>query len=96
MAWIVRAADVPAVGAGKTWNRGKVLTPGLVDQHTRIDYGAKRLVDFKMLSEGGMRGDLEACLIKEQWPKFELLLDAPGAVHHYEKVGHQAFQCPRY
>ena len=24
-----------------------------------------------------MRGELEACLIKEQWAKFELLLDAP-------------------
>jgi len=50
VAWIGRAADVPAVGAGKTWNiGGKVLTPCLVDQHTHIDYGAKRLVDFEML-----------------------------------------------
>jgi acetylornithine deacetylase/succinyl-diaminopimelate desuccinylase-like protein len=46
VAWIGRAADVPAGGAGKTWNiGGKVLTPGLVD--------------FEVLSEGGMRWDLK-------------------------------------
>jgi len=50
--------DVPAVGAGKTWNiGGKVLTPGLVEQHTHIDYGAKRLVDFEMLSEAACVGN---------------------------------------
>jgi len=37
VAWIGRVADVPAGGAGKTWNiGGKVLTPGLVDPHTHI------------------------------------------------------------
>jgi len=35
VAWIGRVADVPAGGAGKTWNiGGKVLTPGLVDLAT--------------------------------------------------------------
>ena len=35
VAWIGRAADVPA--GGETWNiGGKVLTPGLVDPHTHI------------------------------------------------------------
>jgi imidazolonepropionase len=37
VAWIGHAANVPAGGAGKTWNiGGKVLTPGLVDPHTHI------------------------------------------------------------
>jgi imidazolonepropionase len=43
VAWIGRAADMAAVGAGKTWNiGGKVLTPGLVDPHTHIVYGGVR------------------------------------------------------
>ena len=37
VAWIGRAADVPAGGAGKTWNiGGKVRTPDLADPHTHI------------------------------------------------------------
>src|SRR5437899_8201882 len=61
VAWVGRAADVPAGGAGKTWDLGgKVVTPGLVDPHTHIVYGEEGLVDFEVLSEGGMRWDLEA------------------------------------
>jgi imidazolonepropionase-like amidohydrolase len=55
VAWIGRAADLPAGGAGKTWNfGGKVLTPGLVYPHTRIVLRGG-LVDFEVPSEGGMR-----------------------------------------
>jgi imidazolonepropionase len=60
VAWIGRAADVPAGGAGETWDLGgKVVTPGLVDPHTHIVYGEEGLVDFEVLSEGGQRWDLE-------------------------------------
>jgi imidazolonepropionase len=60
VAWIGRAADVPAGGAGKTWALGgKVLTPGLVDPHTHIVYGEEGLIDFEVLSKGGQRWDLE-------------------------------------
>jgi len=60
VAWIGRAAEVPAGGAAKTWDLGgKVLTPGLVDPHTHIVYGEEGLVDFEVLSKGGQRWDLE-------------------------------------
>src|SRR5947207_3582509 len=60
IAWIGRAADAPAGGAGKTWDvGGKVVTPGLVDPHTHIVYGEEGLVDFEVLSQGGGRWDLE-------------------------------------
>jgi imidazolonepropionase len=60
IAWIGPAADVPAGGAGKTWDLGgKLVTPGLVDPHTHIVYGEEGLVDFEVLSEGGQRWDLE-------------------------------------
>jgi len=60
VAWIGRAVDVPAGGAGKTWDlAGKVVTPGLVDPHTHIVYGEEGLVDFEVLSHGGGRWDLE-------------------------------------
>jgi len=37
VAWIGHAANVPAGGAGKTWNiGGKVRTPDLADPHTHI------------------------------------------------------------
>src|SRR6516164_126767 len=61
IAWIGRATEVPAGGAGKTWDLGgKVVTPGLVDPHTHIVYGEEGLVDFEILSQGGQRWDLEA------------------------------------
>jgi len=61
VAWVGRAADVPAGGAGKTWDLGgKVVTPGLVDPHTHIVYGEEGLIDFEVLSHGGGRWDLEA------------------------------------
>jgi imidazolonepropionase len=60
IAWIGRAADAPAGGAGKTWDLGgKLVTPGLVDPHTHIVYGEEGLVDFEVLSQGGGRWDLE-------------------------------------
>ena len=60
VAWIGRAADAPAGGAGKTWDLGgKLVTPGLVDPHTHIVYGEEGLVDFEVLSQGGGRWDLE-------------------------------------
>src|SRR6266478_7292403 len=60
VAWVGRAADVPAGGAGKTWDLGsKVVTPGLVDPHTHIVYGEEGLIDFEVLSQGGGRWDLE-------------------------------------
>src|SRR5215467_10719154 len=60
IAWIGRAADAPAVGAGKVWDLGgKLATPGLVDPHTHIVYGEEGLVDFEVLSQGGQRRDLE-------------------------------------
>ena len=60
VAWIGRIGDVPAGGAGKTWDLGgKLVTPGLVDPHTHIVYGEEGLVDFEVLSHGGGRWDLE-------------------------------------
>jgi imidazolonepropionase len=60
IAWIGRVADVPAGGAGRTWDLGgKVVTPGLVDPHTHIVYGEEGLIDFEVLSQGGQRWDLE-------------------------------------
>jgi imidazolonepropionase len=51
VAWIGRVADVPAGGAGETWNiGGKVPTSGLVDPHTHIVEG---LVDFEDLEGRG-------------------------------------------
>src|SRR5258707_12330934 len=59
VAWVGRAADVPAGGAGKTWDLGgKVVTPGLVDPHTHIVYGEEGLIDFEVLSHGGGGWDL--------------------------------------
>src|SRR5260370_4487148 len=61
VAWIGRAADVPAGGAGRTWDlAGKLVTPGLVDPHTHIVYGEEGLIDFEVLSKGGQRWDLES------------------------------------
>src|SRR5260221_4044277 len=61
VAWIGRAADVPAGGAGKIWDlAGKVVSPGLVDPHTHIVYGEEGLIDFEVLSHGGGRWDLES------------------------------------
>ena len=40
VAWVGRAADMPAGQAGRVWDLGgKVVTPGLVDPHTHIVYG---------------------------------------------------------
>src|ERR1700757_934485 len=61
IAWVGGAGDVPAGGAGKTWDLGgKVVTPGLVDPHTHIVYGEEGLIDFEVLSHGGGRWDLES------------------------------------
>src|SRR5471030_2026800 len=60
VAFIGRAAKVPAGGAGRVWDlKGKVVTPGLVDPHTHIVYGEEGLIDFEVLSQGGERWDLE-------------------------------------
>jgi len=60
VAWIGRAADVPAVGAGKTWNiGGKALTPGLVDPHTHIFYGEEGWSISRCCRRAACRRDLE-------------------------------------
>ena len=64
VAWIGRAADVPAGGEGKTWNiGGKVPTPGLVDPPTHIVYGEEGPVDFDCCRQHalGSRGSRPRC-----------------------------------
>ena len=59
MAWIGRAADVPARGAVKAWNiGGKDLTPGLVDPHSHIVLARRGWSISRCRRKGGMRWDL--------------------------------------
>src|SRR4029453_16186934 len=59
IAWIGPAAQAPPPALVRD-PFGKVVTPGLVDPHTHIDYGEEGLVDFEVLSQGGQRWDLES------------------------------------
>src|SRR5262245_28597203 len=72
VAWIGHAADVLPVGAGKTWNiggKGSDAGPGRSAHPHRLwrEKGCR----FRGAVGRRMRGDLEGCLIKEQWANFE-------------------------